>query len=222
MKVTAGLIWAYALDAEIVRKDVTRHLYIGKGETTQREPLTDSEVETIRKAIGKEPYAEYIYALCYLGFRPGEFLSLKKEDFHDEKDVSWLTGGGKTEAGKNRRVPVPAAIREIVTSRMKVEGTDYLFPQMCYNTHRKFTGYKKMSDAYFRESVFKPLMTRLGIAEGKVPYGARHTYSDKLKKAGGDDRAKAALMGHTNYDFTKKKYQSTSIEDLKAVVDSIQ
>ena len=78
-----------------------------------------------------------------------------------------------------------------------------------------------MSDAYFRESVFKPLMSRLGIAEGKVPYGARHTYSDKLKNAGGDDKAKAALMGHTDYNFTKKKYQSTSLEDLQAVVESI-
>lgn len=79
-----------------------------------------------------------------------------------------------------------------------------------------------MSDAYFRENVFKPLLNRLGIAEGKVPYGARHTYSDKLKKARGDDKAKAALMGHTDYDFTRKKYQSTDIKDLEKVVKSLK
>ena len=33
-----------------------------------------------------------------------------------------------------------------------------------------------------------PLMARLGIAEGKVPYSARHTYSDKFKRAHGDDK----------------------------------
>ena len=176
---------------------------------------------TIRKAIDSEIYAGYVYALCYLGFRPGEFLALKKSDLHQEGDIIYLVGGGKTEAGKDRRVPVPEVIREIITGRAAVEGTEYLFPMYSYDTHKKFKGFKKMSDAYFRESVFKPLMARLGIAEGKVPYAARHTYSDKLKKAEGDDKAKAALMGHTSYDFTKKKYQSTSIEDLQSVVNTL-
>ncbi len=64
-------------------------------------------------------------------------------------------------------------------------------------------------------------MQRLGIL-GKVPYGARHTYSDKLKHADGDDKTKAAIFGHTDYSYTQKKYQSTSIEDIKIVSDSIK
>ena len=213
MKVVAGLIWAWAIDADVVQKDVTNNLYIGKGETVQREPLTEAEVETIRAAIGAEPYAEYIYALCYLGFRPGEFLKLRKSDYHVQDGVTFLIGGGKTEAGRNRSVPVPAQIADIVAARLAVEGTDYLFPR---------ADGKPMSDAYFRETVFKPLMARLGIAEGKVPYSARHTYSDKLKRAHGDDKAKAALMGHTDYAFTQKKYQSTDLNDLKTIADSLE
>ena len=222
MKVTAGLIWAYAYDSDYVDKDITKNLYTGKGKSEQREPLTDDEVEIIRRSIGHEQYAEYVYALCYLGFRPGEFLSLKKTDLHSEDGIMYLVGGSKTDAGKDRRVPIPEAISAVIYERANVLGTDILFPQYMRNRKGEFTGYKKMTDAYFRESVFKPLMARLGIAEGKVPYCARHTYSDKLKHADGDDKAKAAIFGHTDYDFTRKRYQSTDLQDIKAVGDSIK
>ena len=160
--------------------------------------------------------------MCYLGFRPGEFLKLKKTDFHKENGISYLIGGSKTDAGRDRRVPVPSAIREIITNRLNVIGTDYLFPRTATNRKGEFIGYKEMSDAYFRESIFKPLMEKLGIAEGKVPYCARHTYSDKLKNASGDDKAKAEIFGHTDYNFTRKRYQSTDLKDIKKVADSIK
>lgn len=75
---------------------------------------------------------------------------------------------------------------------------------------------------YFRESAFKPLTVSLGIADGKVPYCARHTYSDKLKKAEGSDKAKAGLMGHTDYAFTQSHYQSTDLDDLLEVAISLE
>ena len=65
-------------------------------------------------------------------------------------------------------------------------------------------------------------MQQLGIAEGKVPYCARHTYADKLKKANGDTMAKAALMGHTDYAFTQRAYQSVTEKDLKQIASSIR
>ena len=222
MKCVAGLLWAYAFDANLVDKDVTQNLYIGKGETKQRDPLTEQELDIIHAAIGKEPYAEYIYALCYLGFRPGEFLKLKKADLHNENGVQYLVGGGKTEAGRDRRVPIPQTIAGIIADRMTVQGTEYLFPRRTVNRKGEFTGFQPMSDAYFRESVFKPMMARLGIAEGKVPYSARHTYSDKLKNADGDEKAKASLMGHTDYAFTRSHYQSTDLSDLKTIADTIK
>lgn len=222
MKVTAGLIWAYAYDRDLVPKDVTENLYIGKHETQQREPITEAELEIIRRAIGQEPYAEYVYAMCYLGFRPGEFLKLKKADLHTETGVTYLTGGSKTDAGRNRRVPVPPQIASIIQERMSVLNTDLLFPRATYNQNGEFTGYKPMTDAHFRESVFKPLMKRLNIAEGKVPYCTRHTYADKLKAAAGDEKSKAALMGHTDYSFTQARYQSIGLDDLSAVADSIR
>lgn len=228
MKVTAGLIWRYAVDHRIIDRDITRNLFIGRHESVQREPLTEDEVKMFKEAIGKEKYAEYIYCLCYLGFRPGELLELKKDDLHeqviDKKTVHYLVGGKKTQAGRNRAVVVPAQILDIVLDRMRVEGTDLLFPQYVYARKKpyQFIGFKQMSDDYLRDSVFKKMAAKFGIDEKKVPYCARHTYSDKLDKAAGSDKSKAKLMGHTEYKFTQQKYQSTQIADLNEVVKSIK
>lgn len=226
MKVTAGLIWGYAFDNNIVQKDITQNLYIGKHETVHREPLSPKEVEMVKDAIGTIPFAEYVYCLCYLGFRPGEFLEITKDkvtiDTIDKEEVYYIREGKKTEAGKNRIVIVPKQILPYIKERLAVEGTEYLFPKYCYRIHTtEFTGYKKMTTNYFNESVFTPIMNQLGIV-GKVPYSARHTYADKLKHADGDDRDKAALIGHSSYEFTRSQYMSSPLEDLKTVTDSIK
>lgn len=223
MKVTASLLWKYALDHEYVQRNIAENLYIGKGKSVQRQPLTEKEVEKIRQAIGSERYAEYIYCLCYLGFRPGEFLSLRKDHYQMIDGVEVLINGSKTDAGRDRVVIIPPQILDIIRDRLMVPGTDLIFPMYRFRRNNdQLAELKPMSDEYFNKHVFKPLCSRLCIAEGKVPYSARHTYSDKLKRAEGDDKTKAGLMGHTDYAFTQAKYQSTDLDDLLAVAVSIK
>ena len=222
MAVVARLLWAYAISATYVVYDITRTLYVGESISKQRDPITEDELERIRQAIGAEPYAEYIYALCYLGFRPGEMLALKKTDLHEEAGVMYLVGGSKTAAGKNRRVPVPNQIRKIVTDLAKDTPSEWLFPLAKHNSHGTIVEWDKMSDRYLRDSVFRPLCEKLDIPLTKTPYCARHTYADKLKHASGADKEKAALIGHAHYTFTQQRYQSANLQDLAAVVESIE
>lgn len=227
MKVTAGLIWGYAVDSGYVQKDITENLYIGKHEQIHREPLSPADIELIKGSIGQLRYTEYIYCLCYLGFRPGEFLEIKKEQVRFEEInnelVYYIVEGKKTTAGINRKVIVPKQIIEIVLNRLWVPGTEYLFPLYLFSRGKKpvLKKLKRMSVNYFEESVFKPIAAELGIV-GKVPYSARHSYADKLKHAEGDVRDKAALIGHSDYSFTRQQYQSSPLEDLKTVTDSIE
>lgn len=227
MKVVAGLVWGYALDSNYVTKDITNNLYIGKYETVSREPLTNRDIKLIKDAIGKIRYAEYIYCLCYLGFRPGEFLEIKKDQVKstiiDKETIYYIVEGKKTEAGINRKVVIPKQILPYILERLEVSGTEYLFP--FYYFKRGTTELKelrRMTVNYFDESVFKPIKEQLGIVGNKVPYSARHSYADKLKKADGDVRDKAALIGHSDYNFTRVQYMSSPLEDLKAVTDSIE
>lgn len=227
MKVTAGLIWAYAVDAEIVSKDVTTNLYIGKHKTTTRDPLTPEDIKLIKESIGKIRYAEYIYCLCYLGFRPGEFLEIRKDqvkcEIIDKETVYYITEGIKTDAGIDRTVVIPKQVLPYILERLFIPGSEYLFPMYKYKIRTDIlVCFKKMSTNYFNEAVFSPMKDALGITGNKVPYSARHSYADKLKHAKGDDRDKAALIGHTNFDFTRKQYQSSPLKDLKKVTDTIK
>ena len=229
MRTTAGLLWGYAIDKNIIDRDVTRNLYTGKGQSVQREPLTPEEEQAVFRAIGSERYAEYISCLCYLGYRPGEFLRLRKDqlfcaNISEEGDpvyVWYFVNGIKTEAGRDRIVVVPDVILPYIIERTYIPGTDLMFPMYQFDRKKeKFLCFKEMTDAYFRESVFKPMMKKLNIAEGKVPYGARHSYANKLKNANGLDQDKAALIGHSDYLFTKSAYQSSSLAELMKLVNS--
>lgn len=227
MKVVAGLIWGYAFDLGKVKKDITKNLFIGKHETKPREPLSSEDILKIKDSIGKIRYAEYIYCLCYLGFRPGEFLEIKKSQVGcatiDNEPVYYITEGKKTAAGINRRVVVPKQILSIVLDRMNVDGTEYLFPFYFYKRGtNELKELRKMTVNYFDEFVFKPIKQQLDIKGNKVPYSTRHSYADKLKHAEGDVRDKAALIGHSDYNFTRVQYMSSPLEDLKTVTDSLK
>lgn len=232
MKCVAGLLWKYAMDKNWIDRNVAENLYTGPGRSVQREPITMEEQKVIRKAIGTERYAEYIFCLCNLGFRPGEMLELRKDQLFCApltkngitREVWYFVNGKKTEAGRDRVVVVPPELLPIILDRIFVPGTDLVFPQYHFTKSKKqkFVEFKKMSDAYFRVEIFKPMMARLGIAEGKVPYGARHSYADKLKKTSGSDKDKASLIGHSNYLFTQDKYQSSHLDDLLEIVSEFE
>lgn len=207
MKVVIGLLMKYALDNQIIDKNPAVNLYTGKDAVSTHEPFTDLELERIRRC--GLPYADYVLALCYTGFRPGELLALKKSALNLER--WYLIGGGKTEAGTDRIVTVPPAVRQILYDRMQAN-SDYLFPNLK-------TG-EAMNHNYFRKFCFEPLMDQLGI-ENRVPYSCRHTYSNLLKNASGDSGDKARLMGHTVYAFTQGRYQSSSVEDLERITDQL-
>ena len=214
MKVTAGLVFKYAIDDNQIVKNCAQNLYIEDQETNHYEPLTDQEIDRI--AASGEQYADYIVALCYLGHRPSEFFAFKKSDYYKTDDVCYIKGGIKTEAGKTRIVPIPDRIKPIIEKRLAVEGTDLLFPRSDHGGT-----FSEMPTRYFNKFVWKPLMTKLGIV-GKVPYSTRHTYSNKIKNISGSDKDKAQLMGHADYSTTKKHYQTTSLEELKALSDQIK
>lgn len=220
MKVTAGLVFKYAIDDDQIYKNNAANLYTGDDETTHYEPLTEEELKQI--SVSGLPYSDYVVALCYLGHRPTEFFNFKKSDYYTENGVHYIAGGIKTDAGKTRVVPIPASVQPIIERCLAIEGTDLLFPRIDLDRKGKPTGtYSVMPTRYFNKFIWHPMMDKLGIV-GKVPYATRHTYSNKIKNTSGADKDKAELMGHASYETTKKHYQTSTLSDLKAITDQIK
>ena len=86
-----------------------------------------------------------------------------------------------------------------------------------------------MDDKWFRDRYFYPLLADLGLQPMPdkehpavfVPYSCRHTFANLLKNVEGAGKDKASLIGHTDYAFTEKRYQSAEFEKLLDIVNKI-
>lgn len=221
MKAVANLMYNYAAARKVVSHNFAQHLYTGNEKKGTHPAFTLKQVEQIREAAATgDIRAIYTYCLIYLGFRPGEMLCLTRDAYHNENGVEYLIGGGKTEAGTDRTVPISPKIRPYLYELL-LKADPYIFPRL--------TGNKPLTDGKFRENLFYPLLADLGIQPipGKgeyatyVPYSCRHTFANLLKNVEGAGKDKASLIGHTDYAFTEKRYQSAEIENLVNIVNLI-
>jgi integrase len=212
MKSLGKRLYEYAIGRAIVDRDYATYVYISKEGNKPRPALKPEHVELIRRQIGKYPFAEYVYCLCYLGHRPNEMLQLTKDAYRKDGEIEYLVGGFKTAAGTDRAVTLSPQIAQIVRRLVDAPGA-YIFPG---------PDGEMIDDEYFREKIFYPLLAHLKIQSLPdkenpaiyVPYSCRHFFANLLKDAKGADKDKAALMGHSDYETTVRIYQS---EDLKAM-----
>lgn len=218
MKSLAKRLYEYAIGRNIVSTNFALYIYINKEGGQRREALPAYAVDMIHSLIGKIPYVEYVFCLCYLGFRPNEMLTLTKDALRTSNGVEYLVGGFKTEAGTDRAVTISPKIAPII-HRLAQSSSPYFFPG---------PDGEPMTDEFLREKVFYPLMERIGLQSipqpGEraryVPYSCRHFFANLLKDASGSDKDKAALIGHSDYETTVRVYQSEDLLAMKRITDS--
>lgn len=216
MKALCGLMYKYAVPRGYATLNLAQYLIVSGEHGEERESFSAEQIEKIRLACGRIPYADYIYCMCYLGFRPSEFLSLDVKNY-DRKEKT-LTGGAKTEAGKNRIVPISKRLQPIIASLAKDRISGPLF---CDSTGNAFS-YDK-----FRDSFFYPALDAIGIdnpiINGKhkySPHTCRHTFATLMKGINAPDKDKMKLIGHASPEMLRY-YQDVSIEDLRKIINSM-
>ena len=215
MKALCGLLYKYAIPRHQADMNLAEYLHTGENDKSTRPAFTPEQIELIRQQIGVTPYADYVYVLIYTGFRPTELFSLTKDSYRD----GVLYGGIKTEAGKNRAVPVSPKIKAIVDMLSKKTDT-YLFPR---------DNGEQMTVNYFRDNYFYPVLAAAGIQALPTtehpayftPYSCRHTFANLLKGATGSDVDKAKLIGHATYDTTKRMYQSAELDAMRKIIEEL-
>lgn len=216
MKALAGLMYKYAVPRNYAALNLGQYLIVS-GETGEaRESFTQEQIEKIHAAVGAIPYADYIYAMCYLGFRPSELLALAIESY-DTKEKT-LTGGAKTEAGKNRVVPISPRIQPIIDRLSAGRTSGALF---CNEKGAHFL-YDR-----FRDSIFYPTLEAIGIENPMIngihkysPHTCRHTFATLMKNVSAPDKDKMKLIGHASPEMLRY-YQDVNLEDLKKIINAI-
>lgn len=221
MKALCGLVYKYGIPRQAIpdNLNLAQYIIVGGDKGSHRESFNDIQIEKIRQQIGKTPYADYVYSLIYLGFRPGEFLLLDISRYNADKHC--FVGGGKTAAGTNRIVTISPKIRGYVASIIgkRTEG-----PVFCNQAAEQWDLKE------FTEKAFYPVLEAAGIDNPMVevgggtmrhkytPHTCRHTFATLLKNVQASDKDKLALIGHTS-DEMLRYYQDVNIADLEKITN---
>lgn len=219
MKAVCGLLYKFAIPRNLAVLNMGQYLVVGGESGIGKEGLPLDALETINKNINKVPYADYIVAACYLGFRPSELLELDVASYDRTKKT--LTGGAKTEAGKNRVVTISPKIQPIIDklTENKIAGTIFCGEdgkQMDIENYRE--KFYKALDAC---GIDNPITEVNGVKRRKyTPHSCRHTFSTLMKNVQAPDKDKLALIGHTSTEMLRH-YQDVDIEGLRRITNAI-
>lgn len=224
MKAVCGLVYKYGIPRNAVPNNLNLAEFIrisGEEEAVHRESFSYAQIEQIRNACGKIPYADYIYSMIYLGFRPSEFLALRVEQYSREKQA--IIGGAKTQAGTNRTVTISPKIQSIVAGAVGLRKEGFIFCDQAGG---------QWDLKAFTETCFYPALEAIGIDNPIVdiaggvkrhkytPHSCRHTFSTLMKVVQAPSKDKLELIGHTSEEMLRY-YQDVNIDDLKKITDAI-
>lgn len=172
---------------------------------TTKEVFTDEEVSRLWENQNL-PWVDSILFFIYTGFRISEMLSLRTANV-DLKEWT-MRGGVKTEAGKNRLIPVHSKIQGIVQKRFEQSKTGYLF---------EYEG-NEVSESKYRE-IWADLMGKLQMKH--TPHECRHTFRSRLDSAGANKVCIDRLMGHKSKGTGERVYTHKNIEELRMNIELI-
>lgn len=225
IKTLWNLMLDFALEYEIVKQNYARSFSlpkeISKAVNTPDQGhiiFTPDEMKILWEHLDM-PYVDVMLIQCYSGWRPQELglIILSNVDIHN-----WtFTGGIKTDAGRERTVPIHVKIRPLVKrwyDLAMAQNKKYLFfvneenyPADTQLTYRKY------------QYRFKKVIAELGLNPQHSSHDPRKQFGSMAKESGVDPYAVKLVMGHSfNDDITEKAYTEVSLKWLTNEVAKIK
>ncbi len=208
IKAVATMLYDYAIQNDITNKNYAEFIKLPKSDKEEKERFTELELKTMEKFADTIEWVDTILILNYTGLRISEMLGLTK--FNIDLENMIIKGGIKTEAGKNRCVPIHPKIQKYVKAWYDKDG-DYL---ICNSEG------KQIDKDNYRKRIYYPALEKLKIRK-LTPHCCRHTFCSRLRDAGADTKSIQELAGHSKYSFTSDIYTHIDIDALKTAINKI-
>ena len=210
------MIWNYVIKYDLIanKQDITDHIEIDKHtKKVPKTPFNTRQIGRIQKLIGTDTelsdYARCVVMMCYCGCRPTEFISIERTDVKI-KQRYFVVRESKTEAGRNRAVPI---------SKKVLEHYQYFLNKAAAKGVKKLIvddSGKALTYAKFR-TMFDKVMKKANCKH--TPHECRHTCATWLDNAGANDVATKKILGHACQGVTKGVYTHKTLSDLKKAID---
>lgn len=216
-------LFAFGIERELLDRNVAAEYKLPPGtskkiERQKKHHIDYSEEEMAALWANKDDFIPSIILIqCYSGWRPQELgLILLK----DVNITEWtFTGGMKTDAGRERTVPIHSCIRELVLwhyNRSKEAGHKYLFMNEAKRKDNRAFSYEDFRHGYDK------LSRRLHFNPEHAPHDGRVQFVTMCKNADVDEYAIKYMVGHEISDITEKVYTRRPISWLKEEIEKIK
>ena len=207
-------MYKYCLKYDIVEKDyaaLCEGVKRGKPKIV-RIPFSSEEIQTLWDNVSF-PFVDMVLIGIYSGWRPQELAILKVADI--DLEARTMFGGLKTDAGRNRVVPIHSAIYDLVAANYNkavAMGSDYLF-----NDENGQQGTHLTYDKY--RGRFEKINKRFNMSH--KPHDTRHTFISAAKSANMNEYILKLIVGHEILDVTEKVYTHRSMQELTDEIEKI-
>ncbi len=200
-------MYRYAMKQEYVEKDYSQYIIRVSAKEKERMHKAFSHAEITKLWESDSPDAQLVLLYIYTGFRAAELLELKVENVH--LDEHYLIGGKKTEAGRNRIVPIHSKMLPIVKRLCRASTSGYLIEE----------DGRPITYMHFKDYHMRPLMKQLGMSH--TLHDTRHTFASLTKEYGCDDLCRKLIIGHRVESLTDRIYTHVEIARLVMEVNKI-
>ena len=206
IKILYGQLFKYAMERDVVGKDYSRFVSMGKNDKeSTRKPFTQKEIDKLWKKVGLLPNVDAVLIMIYSGWRPGEFVILKNSNMNVTERT--MLGGIKTDAGKDRIVPISKKTLPLIKKRFDLTNSHLMTDEegngISYNRYYDW---------------FMVLMEQLNMSH--KPHDTRHTFATLMSNAEANKVSIKRIMGHASTDVTEG-YTHKDIEKLIKAIDLI-
>lgn len=217
IKILASQLCKWACQNDIIEKNYAEYVTLpAEKKSEERMYFTEEEIQALWDHAD-EYTVRIVLVMIYTGMRINELFALTPADVHLDEEIapgrtaSYVVGGEKTEAGRNRVIMIHSRILPFVREWCKY-GHGYLV----VNSKGGM-----IDDRNWRVRSYYPLLDKLGIAKIS-PHKARHTFASRGAKAGISPTVLQNLMGHERYETTADYYTHVDLVQLADGVEMLE
>lgn len=213
----------WAMKEDIINKNYAQFIKLPKSHKTEKEIFKQAEIDLI-KDHDNDQTAQIILTMIYSGLRINELFDIEICNVH--LDEGYMIGGLKTEAGRDRIIPINRHIRPYIEGWYSGSDNVGKYKYLVRNESGQ-----RINDANWRKRKFYPFLRSLGILgeeEGTTghpprltPHSCRHTYASLAVQANIPEELLKTLIGHADYSTTINLYNHDDISDLKKAAELI-
>ena len=190
-------VYDYAVRHEYIEKNYAEIAQFGFDNKTRikRDLFTKEEIDWLWERK-EDFFVRSVLVMLYTGVRVTELALIKPEDLRLED--GYMVGGLKTEAGKNRIIPIHPDIMPLIKMQLPLAST-YLFV-----SERGF----QLNEANLYYNMRKKFLYP------HRPHDTRHTYASQAYLCGMDENIIKRILGHSLTGVTQSVYIHISPEEI--------